>query len=87
MAVKMYGIKSCHDCVDAEKLLNEKNITFEYLDFAKEPLYLKEFLSFRDNDPFFKEVRENGYIGIPYFVYDDGTKTFDVNDVVTKYSE
>lgn len=82
MSMKMYGIKSCHDCVDAEKLLSEKNVEFEYLDFAQEPLYLKEFLQMRDNDPFFKEVRENGYIGIPFFVLEDGTKTFDVNEVI-----
>lgn len=87
MSVKMYGINSCHDCIDAENILNKKNIKFEYLDFAKEPLYLKSFLQLRDKDPFFKEVRENGYIGIPCFLYEDGTMTFNVNDVITKYSK
>lgn len=87
MAVKMYGIKSCHDCVDAENLLKEKKIAYEYLDFANEALHLKSFIELRDKDPFFEEVRENGYIGIPCFIYEDGTMTFDINDVLEKYSK
>ena len=85
MKVTMYGIRSCHDCVDAEKLLNEKHIPFEYLDFAENPVWLKDFLQLRDKSPLFAFVRENGYIGIPYFELEDGTKTFDVNEVIAKY--
>ena len=35
MRVNMYGIGSCHDCVDAEKILLEKNVQLNYLDFSK----------------------------------------------------
>ncbi len=84
MKITMYGIKSCHDCVDAEKLLNEKGISFEYRDFAADAIYLKEFLLLREHAPNFAFVRENDYIGIPYFELEDGTKTFDVNEVVAK---
>ncbi len=84
MKITMYGIKSCHDCVDAEKLLNEKGIAFEYRDFATDAIYLKEFLLLREHAPNFAFVRENDYIGIPYFELEDGTKTFDVNEVVAK---
>ena len=84
MKITMYGIKSCHDCVDAEKLLNEKGIAFEYRDFAADAIYLKEFLLLREHAPNFAFVRENDYIGIPYFELEDGTKTFDVNEVVSK---
>lgn len=82
MKIKMYGIKSCHDCIDAEKVLSENEIEFEYLDFAKEPLYLKEFLQIRDHNSLFMDVRESGYIGIPCFVFDDGTISLDINDVI-----
>ena len=67
MQITMYGIRSCHDCVDAEKLLNEKQVAFTYLDFAENPVWLKEF-----------------WIGIPYFELEDGTKTFNVEEVVEK---
>ena len=85
MKITMYGIKSCHDCVDAEKLLNEKGIAFEYRDFAADAIYLKEFLLLREHAPNFSFVRENDYIGIPYFELEDGTKTFDVNEVAAKF--
>ena len=85
MKITMYGIRSCHDCVDAEKLLNEKGIAFEYRDFAENAIYLKEFLLLREHAPNFAFVRENDYIGIPYFELEDGTKTFDVNEVVAKF--
>ncbi len=84
MKITMYGISSCHDCVDAEKLLNEKGIPFEYRDFAKDAIYLKEFLLLREHAPNFAFVRENDYIGIPYFILEDGTATFDVSEVVAK---
>ena len=54
MQITMYGIRSCHDCVDAEKLLNEKQIAFTYLDFAENPVWLKEFIQLRDHSPFFE---------------------------------
>ena len=38
MQITMYGIRSCHDCVDAENLLKEKKISFTYLDFAENPV-------------------------------------------------
>ena len=84
MKITMYGIRSCHDCVDAEKLLNEKGIAFDYYDFATDPIWLKEFLQLRDKAPEFEAVRANGWIGIPYFVLEDGTKTFDVEEVGAK---
>ena len=70
--------------MDAEKLLNEKGIAFDYYDFATDPIWLKEFLQLRDKAPEFEAVRANGWIGIPYFVLEDGTKTFDVEEVVAK---
>lgn len=84
MQITMYGIRSCHDCVDAENLLKEKKIPFTYLDFAENPVWLKEFLQLRDRSPLFEEVRKNGWIGIPYFELEDGTKTFDVKEVAEK---
>ena len=84
MKIVMYGIRSCHDCVDAVKLLDEKKIAYEYRDFAADAIYLKEFLLLREHADNFDFVRDNDYIGIPYFELEDGTKTFDVNEVVAK---
>ena len=70
--------------MDAENLLKEKKIPFTYLDFAENPVWLKEFLQLRERSPLFEEVRKNGWIGIPYFELEDGTKTFDVKEVAEK---
>ena len=49
MKITMYGIRSCHDCVDAEKLLNEKGISFDYYDFAT------------DAEPGYKGIEEGAW--------------------------
>ncbi len=73
MRVNMYGIGSCHDCVDAEKILLEKNVQLNYLDFSKSALHLKSFLKLRDTLPLMEEVREQ--IGAETPVY----LTFDID--------
>lgn len=84
MRVNMYGIGSCHDCVDAEKILLEKNVQLNYLDFSKSALHLKSFLKLRDTLPLMEEVREGGYIGIPLFQLEDGTLTLNLQDVLDR---
>ena len=38
---------------------------------------LKEFLRLRDENPLFQDIKENGGIGIPCIVREDGTLTLD----------
>ncbi|EJX00248.1 hypothetical protein EVA_11647, partial [gut metagenome] len=50
--------------------------------------YLKEFLRLRDSHPAFKSVKAQGSIGIPCFVQEDGSVSFemeglDLNDIPT----
>lgn len=33
---------------------------------------LKQFLKYRDNAPEFKEIKENGFVGLPCIVINDG---------------
>ncbi len=84
MKITMYGIKSCHSCKDAEEAFAKEGIKYDYLEFYSDPIHLKEFIIKRDTDPVFKPIKENGYIGIPYFELEDGTKTFDFNEVIEK---
>ena len=46
---------------------------YEYLDFEDSLWYLKEFLILRDREAIFQEVREQGKIGIPCIVKEDGS--------------
>lgn len=80
--MKLYGSVLCPDCVDAFDILKEKNIDYDYVDINESMKTLKEFLKLRDNRDEFKEVRENSNVGIPCFLFDDGSIIFDVDKIV-----
>lgn len=71
--LKIYGSLLCPDCVQCKNDLTAAGVDFEYLDFADDLRNLKTFLSIRDCDPQFAEVKERGSIGIPCIVEEDGT--------------
>ena len=71
--MKVYG---SHLCEDTQKALKElKGV--EFRNISEDLSALKEFLAIRDNNPLYDDVKKNGGIGIPVFVLDDGTVTFD----------
>jgi glutaredoxin-related protein len=81
MKIVMYGTGICPDCVEAkEQLMNITNIELDYRDITKTTGVLKEFLSYRDHEAMFTSVIEGGRIGIPFFILEDGTKTFEIFD-------
>lgn len=75
--IKIYGSMLCKDCVQCREDLDKAGVSYEYLDFADSLMYLKEFLAIRECDPQFSAVRENGGIGIPCIVREDGSVTLD----------
>lgn len=84
MKVTIYGAEICPDCVDAkEKLKTSPEFEVEYKNITESTSVLKEFLAYRDKDVIFDEVKENGRIGIPLFILEDGTKTFDITPYLT----
>ena len=85
MKLTMYGTKICPDCIETLELLkNDSNIELDFRNITEDTTTLKEFLSYRDHDKVFAEVVKNGNIGIPFFILDDGTKTFDIYDFIKK---
>ena len=75
--LKIYGSMLCKDCVECVEELRKGKVAFEFCDFADNLLYLKEFLTIRDENSLFDAVREKGSIGIPAIVREDGTVTLD----------
>lgn len=73
----IYGSMMCPDCVECRKDLDEAGVEYTYLDFAEDLRNLKAFLAFRDTDPAFAQVREEGKIGIPCILGEDGTVSLD----------
>lgn len=83
MKVIMYGAEICTDCVKAKEILkNSPEMDVEYKNITESTAVLKEFLAYRDKDDMFRELKENGKIGIPFFILEDGTKTFDITPYV-----
>ena len=73
----IYGSMMCPDCVGCRKDLDEAGVEYTYLDFAEDLRNLKAFLALRDTDPAFAQVREEGRIGIPCILGEDGTVSLD----------
>lgn len=71
--LKIYGSRLCPDCVQCCSDLDHAGIAYEYVDFGDDLRGLKEFLSIRDTNPIFDEVRQKGQIGIPCIVSEDGS--------------
>lgn len=78
--MKVYGAEICIDCRNYKAIQKARGFEAEYIDITANTANLREFLKIRDNDPVFATVRENSGIGIPLFVREDGTKTFDFDE-------
>jgi glutaredoxin-related protein len=78
--MKVYGTDICIDCRNYKAIQAARGFEAEYIDITENTANLRDFLSLRDHDPVFDAVRANGGIGIPLFVREDGTKTFDMNE-------
>jgi glutaredoxin-related protein len=80
--LKIYGSMMCPDCVACREDLDRAGVAYEYLDFSDSLLNLKEFLKLRQL-PEFDQVKENGSIGIPCILREDGSVTLDWSEYVS----
>ena len=78
--IKVYGAEICVDCRNFKAIQKNRGFEVEYIDMTENTKNMREFLTIRDNDPIFDEVKQRGGIGIPLFVREDGAKTFDINE-------
>ena len=62
-------IRECREELDAT------GVAYEYLDFSENLKNLKEFLAIRDGNTLFDSIRQDGKIGIPCIVREDGSVT------------
>lgn len=79
--MKMYFSRICPDCRQAEQLLAERRVSYDAVDITANTANLKEFLHLRDTREEFKPIKEEAKIGIPCFLFSDGTILFDVNEL------
>lgn len=75
--LKIYGSMLCKDCVQCRQELDAAGVSYAYFDFSENLMNLKEFLRIRDTEPLFAEAKQEGYIGIPCILREDGSLTLD----------
>lgn len=80
--LKIYGSMLCKDCIACREALDRAGIAYEFLDFASELSNLKEFLKIRDASDLFVPARQEGQIGIPCILREDGSVTLDWESVL-----
>lgn len=75
--LNIYGSVLCPDCVQCVEACKQAGMSFTFHDFGEDLSALKTFLKIRESSPLFDQVRENGQIGIPCLVWEDGHVTLD----------
>lgn len=84
--IKIYGMDTCPDCTFVKEQIKDRTCEFKYIDIGSHVRLLKEFLRIRDGSPVFDEAREEGYAGIPCFVFEDGRVSIKPEDAGLKES-
>ncbi|MCR5808235.1 MAG: glutaredoxin [Clostridiales bacterium] len=78
----VYSSPLCPDCREAKANFDAHGIPYRLVDVTSSMRDLKEFLKLRDGSPVFDICRENGFIGIPAIVFEDGSVTLDWESVL-----
>ena len=81
MPTKYYGTPLCPDCLAADEALRGAGAPTEFINITASTANLKEFLALRDSRAEFAPIKAAGSIGIPCFLREDGSLTFDVAEV------
>lgn len=77
----VFGSDKCPDCPPALKILDNKEIEYEFINITDSMMNLKKFLKIRDNAEEFKDKKESGSVGIPCFII--GSKiTFNIYEII-----
>ena len=75
--LKVYGSPMCPDCRECKVNFDANGIKYEMVDINESLRNLKDFLALRDSLSAFDEIKEQGGIGIPALVSEDGAVTLD----------
>lgn len=82
MKVTVIGSHLCPDTLYALNRLSEAKAEITFKNISASLPDLKIYLAQRDSNPLYAAIRENGGIGIPCFVLEDGSTTLDLNEVL-----
>lgn len=90
MKLTIFGSHLCQDTMYAiyriKDSIRNDSIKVVFNNISTNFPVLKEFLKNRENNPIYDLVKINDKIGIPYFIFEDGTETLDLDEVLKKIS-
>ncbi|MCQ8211191.1 glutaredoxin [Cetobacterium somerae] len=81
MKIIVIGSHLCPDTIYAVCKLKEKKINFDFRDISSNFTALKEYLSLREANPIYEEVKIKGGLGIPCFLKGEEI-TLNLDDVL-----
>lgn len=82
MKITVIGSHLCPDTLYALNRLSEAKTEINFKNLSASLSDLKVYLSLRQEDPAYADIRESGSIGIPCFILEDGTVTRDLDAVL-----
>ena len=83
MKLQVIGSNLC-DTRDALAKLDAKGADYEFINITESMDNLSMFLKIRDTDENYIAIKEKGGVGVPYFIFEDGTKTLDADVALKK---
>ena len=84
MKITIIGSHLCQDTLYALNKLIDRKASVDFKNLSADLKDLKAYLAARESEPAYEAVKENGGIGIPFFILEDGTKTLDLDEVLEK---
>ena len=84
MKLTVIGSHLCEDTRNSLEVLKGKNVEVVFENLSESLDSLQKYLSVRETSEMYAGVRAAGGIGIPCFVFEDGTKTLDLTVILSK---
>ncbi len=84
MKITIIGSHLCPDTLYALHELIDRKASVDFKNLSADLKDLKAYLAVRETEPAFEAVKNNGGIGIPFFILEDGTRTLNLDEVLEK---
>ncbi|MCR5754772.1 MAG: glutaredoxin-related protein [Acetatifactor sp.] len=78
--IKIFGMPTCPYCDYVHKQIEGREDEFVYINIGENIQNMSAFTRLRDNSPVFDYCKEIGDVGIPAFVFEDGSVSINPAD-------
>ncbi len=82
--ITLYGTMLCQDTIYAIMKLKEAGVTVEFHNMMNDFADLRTFMTLREDDPVYAGLGKD-VIGIPLFIFEDGSKTLSLTEALAHF--